>query len=65
MNDPRLTPDPALQDTDRLRVDFSLPEQELAQIGIGQSVTLVADSGATASGATARRLRRNPNPRVP
>ncbi|MDF1857045.1 efflux RND transporter periplasmic adaptor subunit [Pseudooceanicola sp.] len=40
-----------LQDTDRLRVDFSLPEQKLAQIDIGQSITLVGESGATASGS--------------
>tara|TARA_R110002124_G_scaffold100168_8_gene246897 strand:+ start:4474 stop:5694 length:1221 start_codon:yes stop_codon:yes gene_type:complete len=54
-----------LQDTDRLRVDFSLPEQELAQIGIGQSVTLVADSGATASGSiTAIEPRIDPTTRL-
>ncbi|WP_185803131.1 efflux RND transporter periplasmic adaptor subunit [Pontivivens nitratireducens] len=39
-----------LQDTDMLRVDFSLPEQELAQIDIGQSVTLAGESGTTGSG---------------
>jgi len=39
-----------LQDTDMLRVDFSLPEQELAQIAIGQSVTLDAGTGETVSG---------------
>ena len=41
---------PEIEDTDMLRVDFSLPEQELAQIDIGQSVTLVGESGTTGSG---------------
>lgn len=39
-----------LQDLEMLRVDFSLPEQELPQIDIGQPVDLVSEAGGRATG---------------
>ncbi|MBM9594577.1 efflux RND transporter periplasmic adaptor subunit [Roseitranquillus sediminis] len=39
-----------LQDLDMLRVDFSLPEQELPQIEIGQPVDLISEAGGHATG---------------
>ena len=44
------TPVATLQDTDMLRVDFSIPEQDLPRIEIGQPVEIVAETGASATG---------------
>jgi membrane fusion protein, multidrug efflux system len=39
-----------LQNVERLRVDFSLPEQNLPQLEIGQPVIVTAETGGTAEG---------------
>ena len=39
-----------LQDLEMLRVDFSLPEQDLPQIEIGQPVDLILEAGGRATG---------------
>lgn len=44
------TPVATLQDTNILRVDFTLPEQSQSEIEIGQSVTVNSEAGAEASG---------------
>lgn len=44
------SPVATLQDVDTLRVDFSLPEQNLPLIEIGQPITISAETGSEATG---------------